>query len=269
VGPPNLHVLIRAQHNRNLEGHQKLWDFMAAQLAEDRRELRVPRQGPKPARTATVEIRWASVTIQAPAVGPKKGWPPLSLRAIWVHEPEPPPGIEPLSWMLLTDMPVTTAAEAWEKAEWYSRRWGIEEWHRVLKGVCKVEQRQFETAENLQRALAFDLIMAWRILALIKLGRAVPNVPASLLYTDEELDVLTLAVKKKPRDPDRELTLQEANRMVGKLGGWLGRKCDGEPGAERLAKGLRRLHDMICGWRLSAPLRINPPASPSNDDDHA
>jgi hypothetical protein len=262
VGPPNLHVVIRAQHNRNLEGHQKLWTFMAAQPAGDRRELRVPRRGSNPARTATVEVRWGSVTIQAPAVGPKKGWPSLSLRAVWVHEPEPPPGIEPLSWMLLTDLPVSTAAEAWEKAEWYSRRWGIEEWHRVLKSICGVEQREFETAENLQRALTFDLIMAWRILALIKLGRAVPNVPASLLYTDEELEVLTRAVKKKPPNPAGQLTLQQANRMVGKLGGWLGRKGDGEPGAEKLATGLRRLHDMICGWRL-----VNSPASTTDEDE--
>jgi len=198
VGPPNLHVLVRAQHDRNLVDHQKLWTFMASQPLGERRDLYIPRSGSRPARIATVEIRWASITIQAPAVGPKKGWPALTLRAVWVHEPEAPPGIEPLDWMLLTDLPVSTVAQAWEKVEWYCRRWGIEEWHRVLKSICKVEQREFKTAEHLQRALAFDLIMAWRILALIKLGRALPNVPASLLYTLEELEVLKYAVKKKP-----------------------------------------------------------------------
>jgi hypothetical protein len=197
IGPPNLHVLVRAQHDRNLDGHQKLWAFMATQPLGERCDLRLPRRGNRASRIATVEIRWASVTIQAPAVGPKKGWPSLTLRAVRVNEPEPPPGIEPLDWMLLTDLPVSTVAEAWEKVEWYCRRWGIEEWHRVLKSICKVEQREFKTAEQLQRVLAFDLIMAWRILALVKLGRAVPNVPASLLYTDEQLEVLTCAVKKK------------------------------------------------------------------------
>ncbi len=185
-------------------------------------------------------------------MGPKKGWPSLTLRAVWVHEPEPPPGIEPLDWMLLTDLPVSTAAEAWEKVAWYCRRWGIEEWHRVLKSICKVEQREFRTAEHLQRGLAFDMIMAWRILALMKLGRALPNVPASLLYTLEELEVLSRAVKKKTSQPASELTLGEANWMVAKLGGWLGRKGDGEPGAESLASGLRRLQDMVQGWRLHA-----------------
>ena len=251
IGPPNLHVLVRAQHNRTLNDHQKLWSFMATQPLGDRRELHLPRRGNRAARMATVEMRWGSVSIQAPAVGPKKGWPPLTLQAVWVHEPQPPSGIEPLDWMLLTDLPVGTAEQAWEKVQWYCRRWGIEEWHRALKTICKVEQRQFKTGEQLKRVLAFDLIMAWRILALIKMGRNLPNVPASLLYTPEELQVVALASKKSPETVS-EWTLYETNRMIAKLGGWFGRKCDGEPGAEKMYLGLRRLGDMILGWRLHA-----------------
>lgn len=268
IGPPNLHVVIRAQHDRNLDCHQKLWKFMAAQPVAECRELNIPRHGSQRARTATVEIRWATITIQAPAVGPKKGWPSLTMRAIWVHEPDPPPGIEPLSWMLLTDLPITTAAEAWEKAEWYCRRWGIEEWHRALKSVCKSEQRKFETAEALQRTLAFDLIMAWRILALIKVGRTVPNAPATLIYTPEELEVL-IRSQKKTSKPASELTLQEANRMTAKLGGWWGRRCDGEPGVERLARGMRRLQDMCIGFRLHSPPPNEAPIGASNTTEGA
>jgi hypothetical protein len=68
--------------------------------------------------------------------------------------------------MLLTDLPITTPEEAWEKVQWYCRRWGIEEWHRALKNGCGVEQREFKTAEHLERVLAFDLVVAWRVLAL-------------------------------------------------------------------------------------------------------
>lgn len=257
-GPPNLHVLIRAQHDRNLLAHQKLWSYMAAQPAGDRRELSLPRRGNRAARIASVEIRWATVTIQAPAVGPKKSWPPLTLQALWVHEFAPPVGIEPLDWMLLTDLSVFTADEAWEKVAWYCRRWGIEEWHRVLKSVCRVEQREFQTAEHLKRALAFDLIMAWRILALVKLGRSTPNVPASLLYTEEEIEVLKLVIERKTSVPVENLTLREANRAVAGLAGWYGRKCDGEPGAEKLSTGIRRLQDVIIGWRLHSPPSMLP-----------
>jgi len=254
IGPPNLHVIIRAQHDRRLESHEKLWAFMAAQPAGERRELYVPRRGSQSARRAEVEIRWASVTIQAPAVGPKKGWPTLTLQAIWVYEPHPPVGIEPLDWMLLTDFAILTAAQAWEKVEWYARRWGIEEWHRTLKTVCRVEQREFKTAAHLERVLAFDLILAWRILALIKLGRVLPQVPASLIYTPEEIEVLTLT-QKKTSCGAAELTLQQANHLTAKLAGWWGRRGDGEPGAEKMALGLRRLQDMVVGYRLHPPPR--------------
>jgi hypothetical protein len=196
IGPSNLHSLVRAQHDRNLEDHQKLWGFMEIQPVRLRRTVKVPRRRGQPARRAEVGIRWAQVTIQAPAVGPKKGWPALNLWAVWVFEDTPPHGVERLEWMLLTDLPINTSDEAWEKVLWYRVRWGIEEWHRVLKSGCRAERRGFKTAEHLKRVLAFDLIMAWRILALVKLGRVVPNVPAELLYTAEELKVLFRAVKK-------------------------------------------------------------------------
>ncbi len=202
VGPPNLHCVIRAQHDRNLADHEKLWGFMEAQPIRLRRNLKVPRCRGHAARGAEVAIRWAQVTIQAPAVGPKKGWPALSLWGIWVYEDTPPRGVKQLEWMLLTDLPINTADEAWEKVLWYRLRWGIEEWHRALKSGCAVEQREFKTDENLKRVLTFDLIMAWRILALIKLGRALPNVPADLLYTAEELEVLLRAVKKNLPEGD-------------------------------------------------------------------
>ena len=200
LGPANLHVLVRAQHDRTLDSHKKLWTFMAEQPVGQRRKLQVPRRRGQAARTAVVQVRWSSVTIEAPAVGCKKGWPPLTLWAVWVHEPEPPAGAEPIDWMLLTDLPIQTAEEAWEKVQWYCRRWGIEEWHRALKNGCGVEQREFKTAEHLQRVLAFDLIVAWRILACVKLGRALPQLPATVLYTPEELEVLLAALKKTSAD---------------------------------------------------------------------
>jgi hypothetical protein len=105
--------------------------------------------------------------------------------------------------MRLTDLPVTPAEQAWEKVKWYRRRWGIEEWPRALKNGCGVEQREFKTAEPLRRVLAFDLIVAWRVLACVKLGRVLPQRPASVLYSPDELEVLLTAVKKTsdPRRP--------------------------------------------------------------------
>ena len=203
VCPPNLHLLVRAQHDRCLEGEpeQKLWEFMAAQPLGERRPLKVPRGHGQPARTATVEVRWSTVQILAPAVGHKKNWPALPLWAIWVSEPNPPPGVQAIEWMLLTDLAIADAQSAWEMVQWYCQRWGIEEWHRTLKSGCAVEQREFKTAEHLQRVLAFDLIVAWRVLASVKLGRELPQLPATVLYTPEELKVLWAALKKRTSPP--------------------------------------------------------------------
>lgn len=212
VGPANLHSLIRAQHDRNLEGHQKLWAWMRSQPLGDTRTIDLPRHHGQPARKATVELRWSPVTIDAPKVGCKTSWPALQLWAIWVHEPEPPAGQEPIDWMLLTDLPITNAQEAWEKVQWYCRRWGIEEWHRVLKNGCEVERREFKTVENLQRVLAFDLIVAWRVMACLKAGRTHPELPATTFYTPAELAVLAQALKKKANNsPNRPRWLMSTN----------------------------------------------------------
>ncbi len=37
-------------------------------------------------------------------------------------------------------------------------------------------------------------------------------------------------------------------RMVAELGGFLGRKGDGEPGAQTLWRGLQRLDDITLAW---------------------
>jgi len=199
AGPPNLHAIVRAQHDRNLESHQKLWAFMAGQPLGRRTKLEVPRRHGQPARTATVEVRWASVTILPPEVHCKKTWPPLPLRAVWVQEVDAPKGVEPLDWMLLTDLPVENFAQAWEKVQYYRRRWGQEEWHRALKSGCGAERREFTTVEHLQRALAFELILAWRVLLLVKLGRQLPALPAEVVFATNELDVLWNNAKKNER----------------------------------------------------------------------
>jgi hypothetical protein len=194
--PPNLHTLVRAQHNRHLTSHQKLWEHMAALNCAERRTVELPRRAGQSARTAEVEVRWDQVEIKPPAVGCKKSWPPVTLWVVWVHEPKPPEGIEALNWMLLSDLPIPDAHQAWQRVQWYCRRWIIEEWHRVLKSGCGVEQREFKTAEHLKRVLAFDLIVGWRVLASVKLGRAMPQLPATVFYTQEELEVLRAASKK-------------------------------------------------------------------------
>ena len=125
--------------------------------------MRVGRRAEQPARLATLTIRFRPVTLAAPAR--KAEPPPLTLWAIEARETRPPKGASPILWRLLTTLPVTSVEEAGEKVAWPAQRWPIEVIHKVLKSGCRVEQRQLASAERLERALAVDPVVAWRLLA--------------------------------------------------------------------------------------------------------
>ncbi len=127
----------------------------------------------------------------------KKSWPSLKLYTLRAREVGTPEGQETVEWHLLTTWPITSLKVARRIVKWYALRWGVECWHKVLKGVCRVESRQMKSIRALERALAFDVIVAFRALLLNRLGKDHPNLPADLFYTPDEIAVLE--VKKKPR----------------------------------------------------------------------
>lgn len=243
-----VHVLVRAQHNRQVRQsvEQKLWPHLAAQEAAATLLVKVPRQPAQPSRTARLTIRFGPVTLNAPTLKEHKA--ALQLWAVQAQEEQPPRGQKPIVWRLLTTLPVSNAAEAVEKVQWYCQRWQIEMFHKVLKSGCQIEHRQLETAARLRRILMMDLIVAWRILLLSKVSRQNPEVSATEWLLEKEWKVLWVHVKKQPaKDPP---TLHQAVRWIGQLGGFIGRKSDGEPGPIVLWRGLLRLHDLVHAYDL-------------------
>lgn len=201
VAPANLFYLVRAQHDRVLDSGEKLWDHLAAQPCGGTMSVQIPRRKNRPARTATLELRWAKIQIRPPRVGCKNSWGILELWALQAKEVDPPPGAEAIQWTLLTNWEVDSLKTARRLIRWYGIRWGIECWHQVLKDVCKVETRQMKSAEALSRALGLDLIVAWRVLLLCRLGKEHPHLPASVLYSPEELAILEVYKKKSSNLP--------------------------------------------------------------------
>ena len=130
-------------------------------------------------------------------MGCKNSWGATGLWVLIASEINPPKGSEPIDWVLLSDLKIESAKTARRLVRWYGLRWGIECWHQVLKDVCKVETRQMKSDQALTRALALDMIVAWRVLLLCRLGKAHPHLPASLLYSPEELAILE-TLKKTP-----------------------------------------------------------------------
>jgi len=253
-------LLIRAQRDRlRTEGQEHLWPWMAQQAVAGVQEIQVPRRGAQPTRVARLQVRFARVSLRPPHG--KKELGELTLWAVLAQEVEEPGGVKPLRWMLLTTCPVNSFESACEKLRWYTLRWGIEVFHRTLKSGCKIEQRQLGTAERLEACLAIDLVVAWRIFHLTKLGRETPDVPCTLYFEEAQWKALLAYVTKNPVPPSEPPSLREAMRLVARLGGFLGRKGDGDPGTQTLWLGLQRLDDITETYKVFAHPGHSPPVS--------
>ena len=245
---PRVHLLVRAQHNRQVAHPQKhLWDFLATRPVSAHLKTKVPRKDGQPGRLATLAIRFTRVTLRPPCL--KDDQPPLRLWAVEARELHPPRGATPVCWRLLTTLPVETAEAAVEKVRWYGQRWQIELIHKVLKSGCQVEQRQLETAARLQRVLMLDLIVAWRVLGLCKAGRQTPDGLASDWLSADEWQALWCYVHKRAQPPRRPPTLRQAVRWLAQLGGFLGRRRDGDPGPIVVWRGLHQLRAITAAWK--------------------
>jgi len=252
-------LLIRAQQDRLLaQGQGYLWEKMAEQEVSGVQEIHIPCQRNQPARVARLEVRFGQITLRSPKN--EKGCRELALWAVWAREAEVPPKGDCIEWMLLTTVPVHTFQDAVEKLAWYTIRWGIEVYHRTLKSGCKVEERQLGTADRIETCLAIDMVVAWRIFHLAKLGRETPDVPCTVFFEEAEWKALVAHITQNPKPPEHPPTLREAMRMVASLGGFLGRKRDGEPGTKSLWLGLQRLDDLSSMWKLL----ISPISHPSS-----
>ncbi|MBI4286955.1 MAG: IS4 family transposase [Chloroflexi bacterium] len=258
-GGPQL--LVRAIHDRLLgEGQGHLWGRVARQEVSGIQEVKIPRRGNCTARVARLEVRFAQVSLKPPRH--KSSLRDLTVWAVLAREISPPEGVAPVEWLLLTTMEVTTFEQAVEKLAWYTVRWGIEVYHRTLKSGCKIEERQLGTADRIEACLAIDMVVAWRIVYLTRLGRDTPEVPCTVYFEEAEWKALTAYVTQNPVPPERPPTLREATRMVASLGGFLGRKGDGEPGTKSLWIGLQRLDDLTAMWKIMNPSYVPHPPNP-------
>jgi hypothetical protein len=262
--PTGPKLLVRAEQNRLLaDGQGHLWAQLQQQPRTGIQQLHVPRRHQRAARQAHLEIRFAEVTLKPPHGKARYG--SLKLWAILAQEVNAPVGIDPLEWMLLTTCRVQTFDDAIEKLNWYTKRWCIEVYHRTLKSGCQIEERQLGAADRIEACLAIDMVVAWRVYHLTKLGREVPDVPCTVFFEDAEWIALTAFLTQNPVPPAQPPTLRQAIRMVASLGGFLGRNSDGQPGTKSLWLGLQRLDDITATAKIFNPnLRPPPVSSPSS-----
>jgi hypothetical protein len=237
--------LVRAAWDRRVIHEERyLWATVLAQPVAEILTVHVPRRGEQPARTAVLTLRFGPVEVCPPGHRRAERLPSVRIWAVHVVEEYPPAGVEPVEWLLLTTCAVPSPIEALECVEWYACRFGIEVWHKVLKSGCRIEARQLESAARLQRCLTLFSVIAWRIVYATMLSRTLPELPCTVLLAVEEWQALYCATHHTPTPPPTPPTLHDAVQWIARLGGFLGRPGDGEPGVTVLWRGFQHLADL-------------------------
>ena len=201
-------LLVRAKHDRNIaEGPLKLWEAVGQTEVQSRVRVPIPSHSARPkkskqqarpyrpGRDADLAVRYMRVQLRPPHHHTGKA--PIDIWVIHAREENPPPDTEAVEWFLLTTIELGSPEDAEQCLRWYCLRWRIEDWHRVLKSGCRIEDIAHETAARVRRAIAINLVIAWRIMLMTLLGRETPGLPAEVLFSDVELRTLRAYAKKK------------------------------------------------------------------------
>ena len=231
--------LLRAQHNRCLPQGGKLWPAVLAATPLGDIEFTLPERPNRPARAVRQTLHAHPVDLPDGQGGM------MPVTCLIARETGVPEGQKAVEWRLLTNRVVATLEEAAQLIDWYRCRWEIETLFHVLKNGCRVESLQLGHVRKLELALAIYLVVAWRLAHLTRLGRILPELPASAVFEQTEWQAAWLLAEKPP--PRKMPTLREVIRRIAMLGGFLARKGDGEPGVKTLWQGYTRLSSFVRG----------------------
>jgi Transposase DDE domain len=202
---------------------------------------------------AILEIKYRRIRV-LPPIGKHRQYAELLLTVIHARERGTPRGRERIDWKLITNLPVGSRAEAIEKLEWYSMRWKIETFHKILKSGCKAEESRLRTAERLARLLAVFCILSWRIFWLTMMNRSLSAASPILAFTAQEIYLLDRLVKEKGTGQPSGARLSDYLIKLARLGGYLARVGDSPPGNRVIWRGMSRLTDIELGFSIGAEL---------------
>lgn len=238
--------VIRAKNNRILDGCTDENLFALAQNLKPSGtiKLKVRKRPNQIPRKAILDVAFSTIHIK----GPKSRKDEIiRCNVVYVAEKEPPKGQEPIEWILLTSISANSFEDACQIIEWYGCRWIIEEYHKAIKSGCKVEEKQLKTVERLENFLGVANIVALRLLSLRDAARNTPDILAKEVIDPLKVDILI----KYRRLKNKNITVYEYYREVAKIGGFIGRKSDGEPGWQTLWSGEMELTQLCIGAKLA------------------
>ncbi|MBE8287979.1 IS4 family transposase, partial [Leptospira borgpetersenii] len=226
-------MLIRANHERKIEGGGCSWSYLETLEPAHTYTITVPR---KEAREAIIQLRFEKLTIKSPQY---KKLENINMHALTATEVDGPKE-ESIDWKFLTTIPIHNSEDAKRVISYYKSRWGIEVFFKVLKSGCNIESTQFKFGDRFKACIAVSAIVAWRVMMLTFLGRNIPGLKASIMFESFEWKGIYCRIFETPKPPKEEPDLDSVLSRIAKLGGHLDRKSDAPPGPLTIFKGLMR-----------------------------
>lgn len=248
-----LDFIVRAANARSrTDEGQALFEAITQQAVQHHFRVLLKRRPDREAREAELALRFGSLTLQRPrrAVTERET---LTVCVVEVVEPHPPAEEEAVHWVLLTSLPVNSVAQAQQVTLWYTYRWLIERFHFVLKSGCKLEDSQLRHEARLERLLAVYSLVSWKLLWLTYQARQSPDAACTVAFQPAEWQALYAFIHRSSAIPQTPPSLRQAVRWLAHLGGFLGRKGDGDPGVKVLWRGWTRLQDIVQTYSLFSP----------------
>jgi hypothetical protein len=259
-----LEMLVRSCRERSQnDGSGKVLDAVRStpclytdRVEVSKRTLKIkvkkdPRNQPRDARMAEVEVRAKTVTLNPSARPGRSSLPEVTVNVVLVEEINTPEGQTPIQWLLITTLPIDTIEQVQLIVHYYTVRWQIEIYFRTLKSGCRVEERYFEKIQRMNNCLAVYSIVAWKILYLCRLSRECPELSCEVVFDPCEWMPLYMAIHRA-KPPKKAPTINEVVRMIASLGGYVARKTT-QPGTQTLWIGLQRLNDLVLAWHAFGP----------------
>lgn len=245
------HFLLRSCANRRAEdgGITRMETLMDEVRIKGLHRIEVRDRNGRPTE-AVLELRYRRVRL-LPPVAKQKNYPSIEVTVIYAHERGTPKNRDRIEWNLLTDLPVNEPAEAIEKLHWYALRWKIEVFHKILKSGCRVEDSRLRTAERLVRLIAVCCILSWRVFWMTMLNRAEPEANPAKAFAQLELTLLDELFPRSPQTAEPSSPpVRHYILCLARLGGYLARARDPDPGNIVIWRGLSRLNDLTVGYAL-------------------
>jgi len=247
--------LIRSSHNRESEEGAYIRDILAKLEPSGRYAVELPKTNKRSAKKAELEVRFTKITLKpsqrlAKARAAGHSYEPQEVYLVEAKEIGSYKDL--VHWVLITNEPTNTLEEAIEKINWYKLRWSIEQFHRILKSGCTIEECRFQYADRLKRYISVMSIIAVRLFQLMMSSRSEPETPCTAEFSDTEWRVLYMRMKKTKNFPKEPPTLKQAVTWVAQLGGYQDRKSDPPPGMTVLWRGWQELQSCISMWEAIA-----------------